>query len=257
MSTIVVPAGTVQLLRGWLLQQLSTTAEGIAENSVEHAGIADAIRRLEGARRLLDEIGWTDPADEQDVTLDPSHREALQETLTLALDGERWAAQQGREDARERALTVESFVRSLPPQEDVGMVVPDDLMPVLIDSLVSELLDAAEGVERAAARALDEARRDPDTYARPLAHFDAIRAALDALKWGGLLTIDLQAHRDALRSALLGRLGTERDMIADGISTGGESGERQRRRAYAYAIDVERLMGLAGVAIPAESSGDA
>lgn len=257
MSTIVVPAGTVRLLRGWLLQQLNTTAKGIAEGLTEHADIADAIRRLEGARRLLDRVGWTDPADEQDVTLDPSHREALQETLTLALDGERWAAQQGREDARERALTVESFVRSLPPIGDVGMIIPDDLMGVLIDALVDELYDAAAGVAQVIARSVGQARRDPGAYVEPLAALDAVRSLLDALAWGKRATIDLAAYREPLQRALDSRLGVERDMIECSADRATEDDRRQFKNATRYAGQVEELMRVAGVAIPAESSSDA
>ena len=63
---------------------------------------------------------------------------------------------------------------------------------------------------------------DPDGYTEALAHFDAIRAALDSLGWGEHADLDLDAHRDVFQSALAERLSTERDMTADALDAIGK-----------------------------------
>lgn len=249
--TIVIPAGIVQVLRAGLLQQLTMAAEDIPSTVAEHADPAEAASRPDKARALLDRIGLTDRADEQDVTLDPSYREALQEALTAALDGERRAAQQGQQGACERALAIESYAHGLFPLTDVGMVVPADLMPLLVDALVDELHDTASGVAQIIARSLGQARREPDAYAESLAAFDAARGLLDSLAWGQRATIDLVAYREPLRRALGERLGIERDMIEDAADRATEDERRQFQNATRYAGQVEWLMAMAGLPIPA------
>lgn len=127
------------------------------------------------------------------------------------------------------------------------VVASAELAPVILQALLEELRGAVESVERCGL--------DPDGYPEALAHFDAIRAALDSIGWGEHADLDLDAHRDVFQSALADRLRSERHTMADAldsIESDHKAAETQHQRAYRYSVQLEALMTEAGLTIPAD-----
>jgi hypothetical protein len=111
------------------------------------------------------------------------------------------------------------------------IVVASEFLPVLLESLLEALRDAAETVEGCGL--------DPESYPEPLEQFDRIRVALDAIGWGVRGDITLDVHRHALQSALTDQLRIEQNMAADGTESA----------AHGYAVQIEAFMREAGLEI--------
>jgi hypothetical protein len=120
---------------------------------------------------------------------------------------------------------------------------PDGFLRLLTESLLGNMREVAQDLEQCGL--------DRDAYPEPLAHLDGIRAALDALGWGTVPSIDLDAHRQVIEASLSGRLADERCLQADAEAMpGNPDAERQRQRAYSYTLQIERFMSDAGLTIP-------
>jgi hypothetical protein len=127
------------------------------------------------------------------------------------------------------------------------VTVAPDLLPVVVEALVSRLEAAGMAFERLAYEA--------GGYPEALARFDAFRNALDALGWGAQSSIDIDRHGGALQVALAARLRAERYAVADGhesIEKGQRGGEAQVRHAGRQTQIVEAFMRDAGWSIPAD-----
>lgn len=262
MSTI--PAAVVQGLRGALYHQLGGTAEDLAALSYEPpAGRlyewSEPIARFDRARALLDRIGWVAPDPERDVQIDlDRHRRVIADALAnelvtfRSLASEKGkAAKDQRREARARVARIEAFVESagvdVVHEPEQRITVPEDFLGLLTEALLSDMQDAAQGVERAGARG----QFDRVSYLDALERFDSIRALLVALGWGTVAEIDMDPHRDVLQRALAGRLETEHCFMDDAkeCSTA-EGAERQYKRAHAYALQLEAFMRDAALEIP-------
>lgn len=257
-----IPADAARRLREALCHELGGVGEEMASldrNPDAHAwgrhlGYFDALRAA------LDELGWSG-AQGAEIDLD-RHRRVIVDALSEALEGERHLideaernldapdAEDQRREAQARADVIEAWAESAgldlewhPRPHRV--VASAELAPIVLESLLEAFRGAVEGVEQCG--------MDPDGYTEALAHFDAIRAALDSLGWGEHADLDLDAHRDVFQSALAERLSTERDMTADAldaIGKGHTGGEQQRQRTYRNTVAIESLMHEAGLQIP-------
>jgi hypothetical protein len=272
MSTII-PAPVVTQLRGALYHQISREAEPFGDLDYEPqaaidctwpvpmaavAGWGESFPAIDRARALLDRIGWAACDPEQDVAIDlERHRRVLADALanellvrrSLATEpGE--AAEGQRERASAQVAQIEAFVTAagvdVEHEPEQTVTVPDDHMNVLMESLMERLRFAAEQVEGAD---LDET-----AYPDRLERFDAVRATLDAIGWGEVQAFDANPHMDVLADALGERLETERALSASARSSAGENNRREVVRADRYAVQVETLFRLVGLAVPA---GDA
>lgn len=264
MRTIIIPGYAAREIRGALYHQLGGVAEDIATARREPGPLdewAEPVARFDRMRALLDVIGWSPRDPERDVEVDDRHRQALTAAVANDLEIARLLmAEQGehadgqRERARVRAVTLEAFAEGaglrLDPDDDADqaprriIVVSDEFLPLLSESLLEAMRDTAEAVEQAGF--------DVDSYREPLARLDRLRALLDAMEWGEHADIDLHVHREALQDALSERLATERSMMAEGaksVREGRESGEQQREQAQGYVRQIEAFARDAGLDI--------
>jgi hypothetical protein len=125
-----------------------------------------------------------------------------------------------------------------------------DFLRLLTESLMGNMREVAQEIEQCGL--------DHDAYPEPLARLDGIRAALDALCWGTVPSIDVDAHRQVIEASLSSRLTDERCLQADAEAmSGNPDAERQRQRAYAYTLEIERFMSDAGLTIPPAGESDA
>lgn len=208
--------------------------------AVVEAGLAHA----EGARALLDALGWLDMAGEQAVEVDVRrHREILLGAISTRMGSER--AVQGDGSANEervQAFTREGLLAELAARvreasgASAGVVVPASLVDLLRESVVSALADCAGEIE-------DDGHGHLGSLdGRPLERFDAYRALLEVV---GLLPtfpaaavrVDLSAHRWALVSALRARRDCERYL---GLAV-------EAARARRSAARIEEFMSTAGL----------
>jgi hypothetical protein len=268
MSTIIVPAAIVRELRGALYIAMSSAAEQLASLGYERGTTLDQWQKwtatFDRARSLLDRIGWQDREPETDVELDiDHHRRALTDTLgedlllirSIAADSATEPAI--RPQYAERVRAVEGFALSAGldlerERVERRITIPADFTDVLLDSLLEAMRHGAEAIQ--------DCGLDAALYSGPLARFDSIRAALDAIEWGERAGIDADAHAGALRSALAARLDLERHMMADGIASiakGHKGAEQQRDTAHAYTLAIEQFMDAAGLEIPKAGEPDA
>jgi hypothetical protein len=119
---------------------------------------------------------------------------------------------------------------------------PCGFLRLLTESLMGNMREVAQEIEQCGL--------DRDAYPEPLARLDAIRALLDALGWGTVPRIDVDAHRQVIETSLAARLTDERCMQTDAEEGSGPDAERQRQRAYAYTLEIESFMADAGLPIP-------
>jgi hypothetical protein len=271
MSTIAIPAAVATELRSALYHQLGSRAEEIAtarrEPTAEDEWRAP-VDRFGRACALLDVIGWGACEPEPDLEVDNRHRPTLAAALGDDLEILRWlAGERGehaegqRERATARAQIIEAFAESAGLQLDADepdgvprriIVVSDEFLPLLSESLLEAMRDTAEAVEQAGF--------DVDSYREPLARLDRLRALLDAMEWGEHADIDLHVHREALQDALSERLATERSMMAEGAKSareGRESGEQQREQAQGYVRQIEAFARDAGLDVSEGGERDA
>jgi hypothetical protein len=119
---------------------------------------------------------------------------------------------------------------------------PDGFLRLLTESLMGNMREVAQEIEQCGL--------DRDAYPEPLRRLDAIRGALDALGWGAISSIDVDAHRQVIEASLSARLTDERYLQADVEDMSGPDAERQRQRAYAYTLEIEQFMADTGIPIP-------
>jgi hypothetical protein len=128
------------------------------------------------------------------------------------------------------------------------MNIAADFLPLLAGSLMGNMREVAQEIEQCGV--------ERDAYPAPLARLDATRAALDAIGWGTVPSIDMDAHRQVIEASLSGRLADEHCMQADAEDMPGAAAARQRQRAYTYALQIERFMSDAGLTIPEAGESD-
>jgi hypothetical protein len=128
------------------------------------------------------------------------------------------------------------------------IVASGEFLPLLTESLLGVLLDAANALQRCGLNA--------ERYPEPLERFDTIRATLDAIGWGATGDIDLDIHRDALQAALADRLATERHLQESAEEMTSESAEEQRQRAYGCRVQIEAFLHENGLSIPRAGGQD-
>ncbi len=259
-----IPADAARLLRDALYREVGIAGEGLhARLSSPNAPRLDwgePVAQFDQARAVLDLIGWNERQPEPDAVLDiQPHRRTIIRALRGSLATERHLASEPGHDAdakhqragaRARARTIEAWAKSAGLQLDVEPVehritVPEDCAGVLLESLLEALRDAAVK--------LDDCGLDPACYPGPVARFEQVRAALDAIGWGEHQDIDADTHYAALQLALAARLDLERSMLAsavESIEKGHEGGAEGRQTAYRYTLVIEALMHDAGLEIP-------
>jgi|CZKG01.1.fsa_nt_gi hypothetical protein len=118
-----IPADAVLRLREALYGQLGDIAEELASlvrtpGHERHTEWSEPVARFDRTRALLDEIGWNEPDPEQRAEIDlDQHRQVIVAALSDQLESERYlmaeqgpAAEQQRQRAYARALTIETFM---------------------------------------------------------------------------------------------------------------------------------------------------
>jgi hypothetical protein len=258
MTTMTIFPELVPLVRDGLYFDLQGRLEAIDGairsrhrqdiRAVIEAGFAYA----EGARALLDVLGWLDMAGEQAVEVDVCrHRDVLLGGLSTRMESERAVRgdASASEEERAQAFTREGLlaelagrVREAASGAGAGgaagggvVVVPASLVDLLRESLVSALADCAGEIE-------DEGREHPGGLDGRLERLGAYRSLLEVVGFQGTVPpvavrVDLSAHRWALVSALRGRRDCERYL--------GLAAEAARRRRSAPRI--EEFMSSAGL----------
>lgn len=180
------------------------------------AGLAHA----EGARALLDALGWRDVAEERAVEVDVyRYRRVLLGAIWTRMESER--SVQGDTEAsgeeRAQACTREGLLAELAARVKGAagaepVVVPALLVDLLREALVSAVADCAGEIENAG-------REHPGGLdGRLLERFDAYRALLEEIGLQGTVPaaavgVDLSVHRWALVSVLRGRRDCERYLV--------------------------------------------
>lgn len=93
MSTILIPAELVPLLRTALMSEIGNPADAISEASMapkrtrHPERFMRPLRELDEYRAALDAVGWSDPEQEQPVQLDlDQYRDAIGEALRTWLE---------------------------------------------------------------------------------------------------------------------------------------------------------------------------
>jgi hypothetical protein len=120
-----IPADIVVLLRGALYTELGRACEDAPGGMPEahtHAGWAEVLARIGGARTALDVIGWDAPGRQQDmeVELDRAMIDALEADMDLMewlAEQERTESPEGRARAAAKAKAIERFLASIPPED--------------------------------------------------------------------------------------------------------------------------------------------
>jgi hypothetical protein len=120
-----IPAAAVPRLREALYSELGNVAgeldEIVVTNERAQDDWSEPVARFDRTRAVLDVLGWNERDPEHDVEIDlDRHREVIEDALSAELDRERFlmsekgqAAERQRQNARARALTIESWAASV------------------------------------------------------------------------------------------------------------------------------------------------
>ena len=255
---IIIPGELVPLVRDGLYfdlhGQLEKAAALIEPRGREGTGpaIEDGLVRAEGARALLDVVGWQEPAEACAVEVDVRwHREALLRALLTRIEsecgvrGDQNASEEDRAQASARCDWLAELVARVEATRRTGSVtVPASFVDLLREALVSGLADCAGKIE-------DAGHSEPGGIdGRLLEPFDAYRALLERVGWVRVVPavaveVELSVHRWALVSALRQRLVCEL-YIAHEVDL---------RRARCRAGRIEAFLSTAGLEDDAEDSG--
>ncbi len=121
------------------------------------------------------------------------------------------------------------------------ITIPAEVVTILRSALIGEVANPTDAIYQATM--IGGRQKHPEWFEQPVAELDRYRAALDTVGWGEPdqeqpITLDLDAHRQQIATALRTQLGVEHDYMAE--NAGKKDPEAQRQ--YAFAANNARII---------------